>query len=441
MLQCITYGIGYNEGAGALREKPPASRRHFMRKRPVSLSAGRSPQDLPALTSLRFVAAMMIVVLHCRTIGMPLLWLKHAPGTLVHGVSFFFVLSGFILTHVYRSRGFPGYGRFIALRIGRLWPVHALAIGVLLISIVSPLAIVRTDSITFDGAGIFSRWFALGLGATMTQSLSPYFAHLYSWNAPSWTISTEFVFYLAFPFLLPDIERTWRWKLALSALLVVAVLSIAHFSGLPYESADLESLTQRSITYANPLLHAFEFCLGMSAWVVWNRTIRGAGGHPVLWSIAEIAAVALAGAWLYSELFWKIEKLAFTRLWFNVAGSCWVFAIVIVTLAGSRGYLGKLLSLAPFVFLGEISYSIYIFHQILLKVFFTHGWIGVPSPVYFVAIFALSSLTYFLVERPARSYVARLVKPPPGLPAADDRSGKAGPEDVPPNLDFHSRRL
>ena len=67
-------------------------------------------QDLPALTSLCFVAAMMIVVVHCGAINMPWPWLKHAPGTLVHGVSFFFVLSGFILTHVYRSRGFPDTG-------------------------------------------------------------------------------------------------------------------------------------------------------------------------------------------------------------------------------------------------------------------------------------------------------------------------------------------
>src|SRR5579863_1388808 len=103
---------------------------------PMTIPNRVSVENLPALTSLRFVAAMMIVFWHCAGAGMPWPWLRYAPASLVHGVSFFFVLSGFILTHVYRSRGFPGYKRFVTLRIGRLWPVHAVAIGVLLISIV-----------------------------------------------------------------------------------------------------------------------------------------------------------------------------------------------------------------------------------------------------------------------------------------------------------------
>lgn len=67
--------------------------------------------QLRALTGLRFFAAFAIVLLHLKlAIKLPLLELM--GQTLVHGVSFFFVLSGFILTHVYSNKDFPGLVTF-----------------------------------------------------------------------------------------------------------------------------------------------------------------------------------------------------------------------------------------------------------------------------------------------------------------------------------------
>lgn len=227
-------------------------------------------RNLLPLTSLRFFAAMMIVAHHL-PLYFPETYAKAAPPTLVHGVSFFFVLSGFILTHAYKEKPWPGYWQFLALRAGRLWPVHAFAIMILVLSVLVPDSFVRHDSITFDGPGFFDRWFALGLNLTMLQSWSPYTVQAFSWNSPAWSISTEFAFYLAFPFLLVNVERNWHWKLLGAALIVGWFLAIA--SGLPVVSAT-DAVDKASLTYANPLFRGFEFCLGMATWVLWDRHIR-----------------------------------------------------------------------------------------------------------------------------------------------------------------------
>lgn len=120
-------------------------------------------ENLKALTSLRFVAAFMIIVHHAPGL-LKWDWPKIFPATSFHGVSFFFVLSGFILAHVYSTKRMPAYGSFIRARFARLWPVHAAAI-VFLVLAVTP------ESITFDGPGIFSKWVTLGFNLALLHSV------------------------------------------------------------------------------------------------------------------------------------------------------------------------------------------------------------------------------------------------------------------------------
>jgi peptidoglycan/LPS O-acetylase OafA/YrhL len=362
-------------------------------------------EDLRALTSLRFFAAMMIVLLHAK-LYFPWAWLPFVPSTFIQGVSFFFVLSGFILTHVYTSKPIPSYFRFVMLRAGRLWPVHAFAVLPLVISALTPLVIVQTGSITFDGDGIFNRWYVLVMNLALVQSLSPYIVHVFSWNGVSWSISTEFCFYLAFPFLIVGIEKTWGRKLAVAAGLVATMLIANHLLNLT-RGAGLDELRP---TYANPLFRGFEFCLGMAAYIIWNRQIRNADLSPWIWTVVEVAMVViviawLLVAWLYSDLFNRGYAIGFTQFWVQVAGSCWAFAALIVTFASGKGIVGRFLGLWPCVFLGEISYSIYMLHYILMKVFSAHELLNAGEIVFFGALIIVSALSYMLVERPARNAV------------------------------------
>src|SRR5579875_2310310 len=101
--------------------------------------------EIPALTSLRFFAALWVVLFHIRELG---LW----PGgplpyrALVRvgylGVSFFFVLSGFILVYVYAGRHIPK-GRFWQARFARVYPAYLFSLLIFLPFAMGILPIMR----------------------------------------------------------------------------------------------------------------------------------------------------------------------------------------------------------------------------------------------------------------------------------------------------------
>jgi peptidoglycan/LPS O-acetylase OafA/YrhL len=368
--------------------------------------------ELRPLTSLRFVAAMMIVLFHAKSyFHWP--FLAYVPSTASFGVSFFFVLSGFILTHVYGSKPFPGYWHFIVLRFGRLWPVHMVATLVVVVSLFAGGAIIRTDSLTFQGPGLlFNRWTEFALVAGLSQSLSPYLANIYAWNSPSWSISTEFFFYLAFPWLLADIGRTWPWKLLVAAAAGIGLAAMLRFFGVPTTTPDPFAGGVIEIMTANPLGRIFEFCLGMSACIVWRDYIKDSIGSILVWSLIEALAVAIVVWWNLYVFSWELGSFPerVMECFFYVAGPAWAFAILIVAVACGRGLIGQFLGASSLVLAGEVSFSIYLFHQILMKIYMTHGWTDVQPVFFFLPLFAISILSYFCIERPARAYVVSLLK-------------------------------
>jgi peptidoglycan/LPS O-acetylase OafA/YrhL len=353
---------------------------------------------------------MMIVLFHAKGyFHWP--WLPYVPDGAAFGVSFFFVLSGFILTHVYSSKAFPGYWRFIALRIGRLWPVHIFATAVVVVSLFSPIAIIRTDSLAFyRNDFLFNYWTELGLATTLLQSLSPYLAHIYAWNSVSWSISTEFFFYLVFPWLVVDIGRTWHWKLLAAAALAIALTAALNFIEVP-ATTDPFSASVNLILVTNPLSRLFEFCLGMAGCVLWNRYVRYLSGGILIWTIVEVLALAVALFWCLDGFQLVLRAFpSISRPWFAVSGQAWGFLLIIVALASGRGLVGQVLSTSPTVLLGEISFSVYMLHQILMKIYFTYDLVDQPSIVFFGPLMAVSATTFFLIESPARDFVARLVR-------------------------------
>lgn len=361
-------------------------------------------QEAPALaplTSLRFVAAMMIVVHHIK-LYFPWEWSVGAPSTLVHGVSFFFVLSGFILTHNYASKPFPGYRRFMWARFAKLWPLHVFALLML-------VTFVRPDSITFDGPGIFSKWVQLAFNLTLTQSVMPFTSYAFSWNGVSWSISTEAFFYLAFPLLLVNIRSTWHWKLLGSALVAGAVMLALKLARVPLDG-DINTVTITSSIYTNPLVRGFEFCLGMATWVLWDRYVRNLKIGFAEWTAIEAALVGAIFAWLGGGYYAAVDHVhspAIAEL-FGIDGSCWLFAALIAVMASGKGAIGQFLSHRLLVFLGQISFAVYLLHQILLKFF--AGWLpaGAVTPMmFFAALLFIASAAYLMVERPLQRFLTK----------------------------------
>ena len=199
-------------------------------------SAAGYPQVLHSLTSLRYLAAAWVVVFH---------FSNYFPRTALYefkgaragylGVDFFFVLSGFILAHVYlakiRDRRFDYWG-FIVRRVARVYPMH---VATLLLTIVLSLIGARL------GWGFrvwdLGSWLHLPRAMVM-RGLFDQLVLIHAWgatpglmfNLPSWSISAEWFAYLAFPALV--LLLRWRglpiWLLVLLAAAFLVALDAAN---------------------------------------------------------------------------------------------------------------------------------------------------------------------------------------------------------------------
>lgn len=355
---------------------------------------------LPALTSARFFAALMIVFYHIPAF-MPA-WTNFGwvPKTFVQGVSFFFVLSGFILTHVYASRPVKKYGRFIFQRYARLWPVHFFTLLIAL-GYFPP-------GQPYQESGFQQSWIQLA-NTSLLQSILPYNAYVFSGNQPSWSISTEMYFYFAFPFLMVNIQENWRKKLLLSLLLVCAIVVWAHFSSIPLTGKPTEA-TFATVLYASPLTRLFEFTLGMSTWVIWEKYVRHYKLFIWHWSFIELSVVGLLFAWLFwlSDPVLSLIPSAAARQFLGAAGAFWLFAPLVAVLAVGKGCVSKVLKFRFIVYLGNISFSLYLIHQLTLKLFLVWLPAYVATPwLYAGTTLFMAAACHSVVEMPAQRFLLR----------------------------------
>ena len=175
------------------------------------------PQKLDALTSLRFFAAAMIVVAHAHPLFGSLGIANAAP--LGQGVSFFFVLSGFILAYNYPElEGRKAVRRFWLARFARVWPLHAV---MLLLWIALIFNFDRHSY--FPGVEGLAR---LGANLLLLQAWVPLSLWSLSFNGVAWSLSAEFFFYAVFPFLIRYWAVSWHRLLLLQAGIVVVVIII-----------------------------------------------------------------------------------------------------------------------------------------------------------------------------------------------------------------------
>lgn len=300
-------------------------------------------RSLPALTALRFFAALHVVLYHALR---PTLVDAADPARrfLAAGptaVTLFFVLSGFVLTwaHGPRAAGDRVVPRaFFRARFARLAPVYGLA---LLLAV--PIgALARARGIVEDPLGPLS----LVLVATGTQAFIP--AAALRWNPPAWSLSCELFFYALFPWLVHALHGGGRAR-----ALVVGVLAWLVGLLLPalYLVLDPDGLGRPGILDEGTWLHAVkfhplarlpDFVVGIVAGRVFAEGVRL---PPALGVVAAAGAALVAATGLVPEPVLHNGALAP------------VFALVIVALASTPGK-----GFAPLSLLGEASYALYLLH-------------------------------------------------------------------------------
>ncbi len=346
---------------------------------------------LDALTFLRFVAAAMIVVHHSvDTFSLPP---QIAKMNLALAVSFFFVLSGFILSYVYgKISSLAEFVHFWQARIARCWPVHVMCL--LLFAFVIKFGL-GYDS---DGNPCLPNFVA---NLFLLQAWVPRPDYFFSFNAPSWSVSVEFFFYLCFPFL-----QAWRIKGAtVFKSVVLAVLVAAVSIACAHVAESSQSANHRLwLTDINPVSRLFEFVFGMLCATIFfrchslNTTIKAS-------VIQIITLMALVVLWFCSS---HLGNLLPAQALFGL-----LCGALIIALSLDQGVFSKWLSNRVAVALGDISYGIYMLHSPLSHAFrpfweslaASHGYLSFA--LYTVILLVISFLVHVYFEKPMRTWLVK----------------------------------
>ena len=354
-----------------------------------NVSASRRP-EIPALTSLRFFAAFWVVLFHVHQIGLNVggsgPYLDFALlGYL--GVSFFFVLSGFILAYVYAGR-LVTKRQFWQARFARIYPVYlfSLLINVGTLMHFWPL----TEQRHLGALTLVSH--PLLLEAWFPQILL-------TWNPVAWTLSAEAFFYLLFPFVLPLLEKLeWqslRLSLAcfwLTSLILTFAYVLLHPDGVLHTTIADDQLFWLGVVKLNPIIRLPEFLLGMSVGIAFLRLPSRARNWPIVLGAFLVLLGILLGRYIpYPVMHSGLLAPAFALLIFGFA---------------SQPAWARLLAAKPLILLGEASYSLYLLHGTIivtaLIVFGRSPHHALVTVVTILVAMLVSIVVYFLLEKPLR---------------------------------------
>lgn len=344
--------------------------------------------QLSQLTFLRFVAAAGVVVFHYGKHVPSLAWGRPYWEIANSAVSFFFFLSGFILTHVYSRRPVTRRADFYVARAARILPLYALAL--------LAAALFHSRQGTLD-------WDAFGLNALLVQAWVPGYSQTV--NSPGWSLSVEMFFYLSFPVLLPWALRTVQsGRLLLGMALLWGANTVLHVVLFELSNPDGVFTAVDDFSMYHPLTHVSTFVVGMGAarWFALERA------RLERW--ASLAFGAGVAGLLALPLLWP----AVLRYHHNGLFVPFYFLLVLGLAAQQRTWLARALSWRPLEFLGEISFGLYILQEPAAWLFFAIvGAIGLELTLdqrfWLLAAWLLAgaATSYLLVEMPLRSVINR----------------------------------
>ncbi len=384
-------------------------------------TAGRS--RLPSLTGLRFLAALLVFGLHMSLSSSPnppyaainpfadkdvadgYEWLFSKAGNL--GVSFFFVLSGFVLTWSYK----PNEPRtaFWRRRLIKIFPNHLVMWAVAMVAFAAPI----------------TRPLGWASNLFLVHSWFPQGDVFASVNSPSWTLCSELLFYLLFPAIIVGLRRIaparlWWWAGGMVAGMVgVQLINLYLIPSTPKLPDTGVSLTQLWFGYFFPVPRMFEFVLG-----------------------ALLALIIVAGRWVPVKIWQALVLLAIgygaalclPYVWgFGVATVVGVAALIGAVATADINGSSRFLATRTMRWLGDVSFGFYLAQGVV--VFYGRPRTGghtYSTPVALLVIAAFLGATVLagwalltLVERPMMKRWARQrPKDAPSVlpPAAEVRS-------------------
>lgn len=340
-----------------------------------------------SLTSLRFIFAMMVFGAHCYVIDD--FFNAHFFKEGFAGVSFFFVLSGFIISYNYQYKLQEhkiDKRTFWAARIARVYPLHWLTLFI--------AAILGGNYVIVSGGFDWAAHFLTSL--TLTNAYIPKEDFYFSFNSPSWSLCCEQLFYFCFPFLMPLATKRKR---LLHTFLVMAIIVIIGMYLTPQEAI-------KGYWYVNPVTRFPDFIVGMLLFQLYEY-LRKKEFTMLQGSAMEVTAIIIFMLfYLYVSEVPKVYRYS-CYYWLPVS-------LVLVSFALQKGIVSKLLDNRFLITGGEISYSFYLIHLFILLPYaewqktaeFNIEWYY-SIPVLFITVFLLNVLSYRYFEKPMNKRVKR----------------------------------
>lgn len=384
-------------------------------------NSGPDSRELPLLTALRGFAALLVLLFHARLILFPQWKEALAAHTLLLenaylAVDLFFILSGLVLGHVYlnlmRGTGQPlRYRQFLWLRLSRIYPLFLLT----LLLMVAWEGIKQAQGLTYYGGPLFGSWGMNGIPAfegpfNRLEALPEQFflaqglltKSMLAWNVSSWSLSVEWGCYLLFPLLLPlaGWQSRWRW--------LAALLALATLGGVHHQLGSLDATTG----IAAVLRGLAGFVLGLSL----LPTVRQRALARWLNNDAVLAALVILPLLLL-----HLPQSLPVSLALIVAYALLVYAAAIQQPRQSPVF--SLLENRFTRWLGDLSFSVYLWHTVLLLAgvellnwlapatlaswYAQTGWLAALLGIggFVLLTLAVSAISYHCFERPVQHWL------------------------------------
>lgn len=337
-----------------------------------------------SLTSLRFFFALCVFVSHLGILQTDpkykMLYDKiFYEGFL--GVSFFFILSGFILSYAYNLRlkkSYHSIKNFYVGRIARIYPVH---IVTMLIALLFALILGQKDLHLLPNMLLLQSFFS---------SQDIYF----SLNAPSWSISDEMFFYFLFPIA---VFISSRYKLI--AFILFSILII-------FFNIYLNENLKHYWLYISPFTRFADFLLGM---LLYQYSVQ-LQKKQINSNLIEIISLLI---FFMFFIFHDYIPVSFRySIYYWIPMSLIITSFALSFMSGQLGLISKVLSNKLLVFLGEISFCFYLSHLLIMQVMFfikKHLNISIDllifSTIVLICTIIFSSLLHKYIELPLNKQI------------------------------------
>lgn len=324
------------------------------------MSSSPSLSHIPQLDGVRAIAVSLVMVSHAG--------LEFVPGGF--GVTIFFFLSGYLITTLLRvehqKNGRVDLPAFYLRRTLRIMP--ALYVTLIILTILYPF-------------GTFGRpinWPAVPWDYLFLSNYSPLWGQGGGLPVPLWSLAIEEHFYLVFPAAFILLTRSWSWpRVALALGIACAVVLLLRFA-TPWFGFSLEENFYWTHTRLDSLL------FGCLLAVLHNPVLDRGAWSPKDWHVAAAGLTILTTFVVRDAVFRETIR-------YTIQGLA-LFVLFSFILSGRSQFVTKVLSLKPVVWVGLVSYSLYLCHMAIFAAMstlfdldpLTAGILGLPIALLYV---------------------------------------------------------